>query len=252
MSSSSAEPHRASCLPELDDLLARPGNRHCADCGRDSPHWASVNLGVFLCRDCSSIHNRLGVNVSIVQSLVLDSWQNTWILIMTHVGNNIANSYYEQNLPESFRKPKLEDGIRAVERFIWTKYVGLQFAPNGRPPPPSGLAARGERTDIYLQQAGMSSLSASPVIEEPRRGGRRAKAHSREKKRLVQKLEKVSKAANAHMDIRSPPYGLAVRASGLSVVEQVAKVMAPEYENFGPMRDASIFDLWSYEMRPNS
>ncbi|EER11871.1 centaurin alpha, putative, partial [Perkinsus marinus ATCC 50983] len=80
MSSSSAEPHRASCLPELDELLARPGNRHCADCGRDSPRWASVNLGVFLCRDCGSFHNRLGVNVSIVQSLVLDSWQNTYVI----------------------------------------------------------------------------------------------------------------------------------------------------------------------------
>ncbi|KAF4647225.1 hypothetical protein FOZ61_004466, partial [Perkinsus olseni] len=106
------------------------------DCGRESPRWASVNLGVFLCRDCSRIHNRLGVNVSIVRSLALDSWQNTWIFIMSHVGNSIANSYYEQNLPEGFRRPKLEDGTRAVERFIWTKYVELQFAPNGRPPPP--------------------------------------------------------------------------------------------------------------------
>lgn len=36
----------------------------CADCGADHPHWASVNRGVLLCDECSSIHRQLGRHIS--------------------------------------------------------------------------------------------------------------------------------------------------------------------------------------------
>lgn len=47
------------------DLLRRvPGNSVCCDCGSPEPDWASLNLGVLLCIECSGIHRKKGVHVS--------------------------------------------------------------------------------------------------------------------------------------------------------------------------------------------
>lgn len=38
------------------------------------PEWASFNLGMFVCIDCSGIHRSLGAHVSKVKSIRLDDW----------------------------------------------------------------------------------------------------------------------------------------------------------------------------------
>lgn len=32
------------------------GNLRCCDCGEEEPRWASVNLGITMCIECSGIH----------------------------------------------------------------------------------------------------------------------------------------------------------------------------------------------------
>ncbi len=39
----------------LDILQRVPGNDFCADCGAAEPDWASLNLGILLCIECSEI-----------------------------------------------------------------------------------------------------------------------------------------------------------------------------------------------------
>jgi len=39
-------------------------NPFCADCGCSSPEWASLNLGVIVCIECSGVHRSLGVHLS--------------------------------------------------------------------------------------------------------------------------------------------------------------------------------------------
>jgi hypothetical protein len=41
---------------DLAGLRCLPGNDQCIDCGKADPDWASVNLGVFMCLECSGQH----------------------------------------------------------------------------------------------------------------------------------------------------------------------------------------------------
>merc|ERR1719354_322963 len=59
------EKHEIETKKELDKLRRLPENRTCADCGTEPTVWASVNLGVFLCIRCASIHRGIGTHISI-------------------------------------------------------------------------------------------------------------------------------------------------------------------------------------------
>lgn len=43
-------------------------NPVCADCGKPSPDWACINLGLLVCIECSGVHRGLGVHLSKVCS----------------------------------------------------------------------------------------------------------------------------------------------------------------------------------------
>ena len=48
----------------IDVLRCVPGNEVCADCNSSDPDWASLNLGILLCIECSGVHRNLGVHIS--------------------------------------------------------------------------------------------------------------------------------------------------------------------------------------------
>ena len=58
------EQHKDS-MHELMLLRHQGANRFCAECGdHDGNVWSSVNLGVFTCLRCGSLHRALGTHVS--------------------------------------------------------------------------------------------------------------------------------------------------------------------------------------------
>ena len=63
------------------------------------PDWASLNLGVLMCIECSGIHRNLGSHVSRVRSLDLDEWPPGHLAVMLALGNTAANAVWEGRVP---------------------------------------------------------------------------------------------------------------------------------------------------------
>ncbi|KAL7386695.1 hypothetical protein ABVT39_012135 [Epinephelus coioides] len=80
------------------------GNSFCVDCDAPNPDWASLNLGALMCIECSGIHRNLGTHLSRVRSLDLDDWPVELSMVMTAIGNTMANSVWEGAL-EGYTKP---------------------------------------------------------------------------------------------------------------------------------------------------
>ena len=91
-------------------------------CNFVDPRWASATLGVFICIRCSGVHRNLGVHISFVRSVSLDSWKSEHIRNMQRWGNKRANEYWEYNLPKSYPRPTEHSTMADLEKFIRCKY----------------------------------------------------------------------------------------------------------------------------------
>jgi Arf-GAP/coiled-coil/ANK repeat/PH domain-containing protein len=97
--------------PVLETLRSVSGNDCCADCGAPMPDWASLNLTVTLCIECSGTHRKLGVHISKVRSMTLDDnvWDETVMKIFQSAGNSFINGILEKRLKE--KKVKDDDWL---------------------------------------------------------------------------------------------------------------------------------------------
>ncbi|KAM7495490.1 hypothetical protein LguiB_030099 [Lonicera macranthoides] len=115
----------------LEGLLKLPENRECADCKTKGPRWASVNLGIFICMQCSGIHRSLGVHISKVRSATLDTWLPEQVAFIHSMGNEKSNSYWEAELPPNYDRVGIENFIRAkYEEKRWVSKDGKLRLPS--------------------------------------------------------------------------------------------------------------------------
>ncbi|XP_058257430.1 arf-GAP with coiled-coil, ANK repeat and PH domain-containing protein 2-like isoform X2 [Hemibagrus wyckioides] len=112
----------------LQKVMAIAGNGVCCDCSQPDPKWASINLGITLCIQCSGIHRSLGVHFSKVRSLTLDTWEPELLKLMCELGNGVINRIYEARREElGARKPQPGASRQDVESYIRAKYVDRRF-----------------------------------------------------------------------------------------------------------------------------
>lgn len=145
------DPHTRRIL----GLLNLPENRRCADCGDEDPLWASINLGIFICLECSGIHRSLGVHISKVRSVDLDRWDETMADGMAAGGNEKSNAIYNAQLPEG-KAPDAHTSRAEKEWFIRAKYVFKQFC--------AGSSGDAAKSAASAQRA--SATLASMVYQE--------------------------------------------------------------------------------------
>uniref|UniRef100_I3KIG0 Arf-GAP with coiled-coil, ANK repeat and PH domain-containing protein n=1 Tax=Oreochromis niloticus TaxID=8128 RepID=I3KIG0_ORENI len=127
---SASEPRERSARGEtiLQRIQCLPGNEQCCDCGQADPRWASINLGILLCIECSGIHRSLGVHCSKVRSLTLDSWEPELLKLMCELGNSVINHIYEGSCQEKgLKKPLPSSSRQEKEAWIKAKYVEKKF-----------------------------------------------------------------------------------------------------------------------------
>ena len=109
---------------QLDQLRRLPHNYSCADCGQQPTVWASVNLGVFLCMRCASIHRGIGTHISIPKGCTgTYLWGPDEIERMSSRGNE----YCVQIYGGTNDRPSQDDSDETWRRYIINKYQHEKF-----------------------------------------------------------------------------------------------------------------------------
>jgi hypothetical protein len=108
-------------------------NRLCADCGEPDPTWASISLGVLLCIECAGVHRRIGVHVTKVRSLELDTWPPCDTQLVARLGNAVTNAVFERAVSTDVVRGKPGVGADVLEAWIRAKYELRRFVGNPSP-----------------------------------------------------------------------------------------------------------------------
>nr|XP_020820317.1 arf-GAP with coiled-coil, ANK repeat and PH domain-containing protein 2 isoform X1 [Phascolarctos cinereus] len=147
----------------LQRVQGIPGNASCCDCGLPDPRWASINLGITLCIECSGIHRSLGVHFSKVRSLTLDTWEPELLKLMCELGNDVINRVYEAKIEKMGIKKPQPGQRQEKEAYIKAKYVERKFVDKdsaSSSPPEEGKRAPSQGRE----EKGLST--SKPALED--------------------------------------------------------------------------------------
>jgi len=142
---------------DLAVVKTLPGNDKCAECGQKQPQWASVSFGTVFCLECSGVHRSLGVHISFVRSIAMDSWTPTQLAVMKAGGNAKCASYLSSKGINSSLpiQQKYNSGPAKLYKLV------LKARAEGKPEPTS-LPAEKPRKPYTPSQPSASSQPYTP------------------------------------------------------------------------------------------
>jgi hypothetical protein len=171
----------------LNSLLQDPDNNKCCDCRLENPRWASVSHGIFICLQCAGIHRGLGVQISFVRSLTLDTWNKSQLSLMSEGGNRkflefmdnyglghhsikdkyitTAASYYRKHLKATaYNEVFEEEAPRFEEAGVFITAKPNEEAKRNVSPKPAGI---GKFTDYLENFSKKVKDTAKEVADKP-------------------------------------------------------------------------------------
>uniref|UniRef100_A0A8B9J703 Arf-GAP with coiled-coil, ANK repeat and PH domain-containing protein n=1 Tax=Astyanax mexicanus TaxID=7994 RepID=A0A8B9J703_ASTMX len=159
-------PDPPSLPAALGVALRGHGNNRCCDCGEAEPRWASVNLGITVCIECSGIHRSLGVHLSKVRSLTLDSWDPEQLKLLCVLGNDVINSIYECGPCDGVEKPSPQMSVLTVHPEAGRQQAGArlyQAALDGELVCMARALAQGAEVNWSNAEAGRTALIGAAI-----------------------------------------------------------------------------------------
>merc|ERR1719195_2466970 len=106
-------------------------NNFCCDCNTAEPQWASISHGIYISIGASGAHRSLGVKISSVQSLSMDTWKPIHLRMMELGGNRRFRNFLEEHDIPSEMPIREKYSTRAAE---WYR-KNLRALAEGRDPP---------------------------------------------------------------------------------------------------------------------
>ena len=158
---------KMSITDTFRELQSNKENFRCVDCGRNGAQWASVSNAVFICLECSGRHRGLGVHISFVRSITMDSWSVAQLTMMQIGGNKRFKDFIQSfDFPEdvSIQAKYYSKAAEYYRELIKSESENRQMT---RPPP---SATEGLESCVKVQEP-KAYKSVENRAEEPQAQG---------------------------------------------------------------------------------